>query len=92
MPYLIAKADTYDPQNSWSISLNRTQINTSGLNLSSPGTWWNTTNETNSAYLSGLKAGLLPINILVQNLLRLRNLKPDPEQRKTAGQRPKQQR
>ena len=90
VPYLIAKADTYDPKTSWSISLNKTQINTSGLNLSSPSTWWNSTNETNSAYLSGLKSWFMTNKYPSAESIKITKISSlSLSSAKTAGQRPK---
>ncbi|MCY8188501.1 SpoIID/LytB domain-containing protein [Bacillus spizizenii] len=89
LPYLIAKKDTYDPQISWSLSLNKTQLDKSSLNLKSPGSWWSSKNETNSAYLSGLKSWFIKnkySNAESIKITKISSLKFSTE--KTAGQRP----
>ncbi|MUG01718.1 SpoIID/LytB domain-containing protein [Bacillus tequilensis] len=89
LPYLIAKKDTYDPQISWSLSLNKTQLDKSSLNLKSPGSWWSSKNETNSAYLSGLKSWFIKnkySNAESIKITKISSVKFSTE--KTAGQRP----
>ncbi|TKC17000.1 SpoIID/LytB domain-containing protein [Robertmurraya kyonggiensis] len=46
--YLPSKPDPYDPQNSWSLSLNKQQINISGLDLLNPDGWWSQVSENSS--------------------------------------------
>ncbi|WFA04794.1 SpoIID/LytB domain-containing protein [Bacillus sp. HSf4] len=90
VPYLPAKKDTYDPQNSWSMSLNKTQLNKSSLNLKSPDTWWNSTNETNSAYLSGLKSWFIKNKYTSAESIKVTKISSVTlSSEKTAGQRPK---
>jgi SpoIID/LytB domain protein len=45
LSYLPAKPDPYDPKNPWVLSVNKYQINTSGLDLLNPGSWWNSVSE-----------------------------------------------
>ncbi|WP_409509235.1 SpoIID/LytB domain-containing protein [Bacillus spizizenii] len=89
LPYLIAKKDTYDPQISWSLSLNKTQLDKSSLNLKSPGSWWSTKNETNSAYLSGLKSWFIKNKYSRAESIKITNISSVKfSTEKTAGQRP----
>ncbi|MEC1586062.1 SpoIID/LytB domain-containing protein [Bacillus spizizenii] len=89
LPYLIAKKDTYDPQISWSLSLNKTQLDKSILNLKSPGSWWSTKNETNSAYLSGLKSWFIKNKYSRAESIKITNISSVKfSTEKTAGQRP----
>ncbi|MEH7504234.1 SpoIID/LytB domain-containing protein [Neobacillus drentensis] len=57
LPYLIAKRDDYDPQIPWSLSVNKKQINTAGLDLYNPDAWWNTVSENanDSKVLNNIK-------------------------------------
>lgn len=89
LPYLIAKKDTYDPQISWSLSLNKTQLDKSSLNLKSPGSWWNSKNETNSAYLSGLKSWFIKNKYSNAESIKITKISSVKfSTAKTAGQRP----
>ncbi|MEC1527546.1 SpoIID/LytB domain-containing protein [Bacillus spizizenii] len=89
LPYLIAKKDTYDPQISWSLSLNKTQLDKSSLNLKSPGSWWSTKNETNSSYLSGLKSWFIKNKYSSAESIKITNISSVKfSTEKTAGQRP----
>jgi stage II sporulation protein D len=49
-PYLQAKADPYDASQNitWSLSMNKQQINTNGLDLLNPDSWWNTVTENSN--------------------------------------------
>ncbi|MCK8100365.1 SpoIID/LytB domain-containing protein [Bacillus sp. 2CMS4F] len=89
LPYLIAKKDTYDPQISWSLSLNKTQLDKSSLNLKSPGSWWSSKNETNSAYLSGLKSWFIKNKYSNAESIKITKISSVKfSTAKTAGQRP----
>ncbi len=57
-PYLVAKADSKDPVNAWTLKLSKTQLSTS-LSTSSPASWWSKTTETNASQLQGLKSWIL---------------------------------
>lgn len=57
LSYLPAKPDSYDPKNTWTLALNKQQINTSNLDLLNPGSWWGSTTEKSSdaAVLNNVK-------------------------------------
>lgn len=50
LPYLPAKPDPYDARAgiTWQVSLNKQQINTAGLDLLNPDSWWGKTTENTS--------------------------------------------
>ncbi|MCQ6278659.1 SpoIID/LytB domain-containing protein [Bacillus sp. EB600] len=45
LAYLPAQQDPYDPQIPWTLSVNKLQINTNGLDLLNPDAWWNNVSE-----------------------------------------------
>ncbi|MBP3950071.1 SpoIID/LytB domain-containing protein [Bacillus suaedae] len=45
VPYLDAKPDSFDPVNKWAFSLDKQQIDTTGLDLANPDSWWNSVSE-----------------------------------------------
>ncbi|WLD92985.1 SpoIID/LytB domain-containing protein [Alkalihalobacillus sp. AL-G] len=57
-PYLVGKPDPFDPQRPWSLTIDKQQIDTSGLDLKNPSEWWNSVSEKNSdlAELNNIKA------------------------------------
>ncbi|MGN8044489.1 SpoIID/LytB domain-containing protein [Bacillus sp. 22190] len=58
LPYLVAKKDTKDPVNAWTLKLSKKQLGTS-LTASTVASQWSNAKETNAADLAGLKSWLL---------------------------------
>lgn len=61
-PYLTKKSDPYSERAgqhlNWQFQLYRQQINLSGLDLSSPSSWWNTVTERDASIASSLKTAM----------------------------------
>ncbi|NYE03620.1 SpoIID/LytB domain protein [Bacillus niacini] len=45
VPYLPSKPDPYDPQIPWTLSVNKQQFTTTGLDLLNPDAWWSKVSE-----------------------------------------------
>jgi SpoIID/LytB domain protein len=58
LPYLPVQKDEFDTQKKWNITIQKQQINTAGLNLSLPDTWWNNTNEVDKTFTDNIKSWL----------------------------------
>ena len=56
IPYLTVKRDPYDDSFSWSVTLKKTQISTSGLDLKNSNSWWNKVVEANKNEAANMKA------------------------------------
>ncbi|MCY8402976.1 SpoIID/LytB domain-containing protein [Bacillus sonorensis] len=89
VPYLIAKKDSMDPQNSWSLKLSKTQIHTGSLNLNSAGSWWSKTTETNESQLKGLKNWITKNKETGADGVKIAGISSIAFSGKTQGQRPK---
>lgn len=55
VPYLPAKPDSYDPKFPWSVTINKTQIDTSKLDMKNPGHWWWSVSEQDQGVCNLLK-------------------------------------
>ncbi|WHX40249.1 SpoIID/LytB domain-containing protein [Mesobacillus sp. AQ2] len=57
VPYLSAKADSYDPEIPWSIPMKKTQINMEPYkdNLKNPGHWWSSIKESDTSVANSIK-------------------------------------
>jgi SpoIID/LytB domain protein len=58
LPYFPIQRDNYDKKISWDISIQKQQINLSGLNLKNPDSWWNSTIEKDGNFTSKIKTWL----------------------------------
>ncbi|WP_339147883.1 MULTISPECIES: SpoIID/LytB domain-containing protein [unclassified Sutcliffiella] len=59
LPYLTAKADSMDTSyQGWNLTMNKTQLDLSGLDLKNPTAWWNGTQEVQASSMNGLKKWL----------------------------------
>jgi SpoIID/LytB domain protein len=59
MPYFGISADPFDTAyRNWSVTLQKQQINTTGLDLKHPENWWNTVTEQNADYAANMKSWL----------------------------------
>lgn len=59
IPYLTAKRDPYDDSYNWSVTLNKTQISTAGLDLKNPNSWWSQVVEANKNEAANMKTFML---------------------------------
>lgn len=59
LPYYPVKNDPYDPKNPWSVTINKTQINLSGKDLSKPSLWWNKVFEKDTTISNNIKSYLI---------------------------------
>ncbi|AVG13493.1 SpoIID/LytB domain-containing protein [Paenibacillus larvae] len=59
IPYLTAKRDPYDDSYNWSVTLNKTQISTAGLDLKNPNSWWSQVVEANKNEADNMKTFML---------------------------------
>ncbi|MGR3208429.1 SpoIID/LytB domain-containing protein [Bacillus glycinifermentans] len=89
VPYLIAQKDSMDPQNSWSLTLSKTQINTGSLNLSSADSWWSKTTEANASQLKGLNNWIIKNKETSADGVKIAGISSFSFSGKTQGQRPK---
>jgi SpoIID/LytB domain protein len=58
LPYLPVQKDESDTLEKWNITIQKQQINISGLDLSMPDTWWNNTIEVDKTFAENIKAWL----------------------------------
>ncbi|AST91142.1 hypothetical protein BC6307_07540 [Sutcliffiella cohnii] len=58
LSYLPIKDDPYDSIDAWNFTINKTQIDTSNLNLSTPETWWSQTRERDTTIPNNIKTWL----------------------------------
>lgn len=58
LSYLPIKEDPYDAVNPWNITMNKTQIDLTNLNLANPELWWATTREKDATISNNMKAWL----------------------------------
>ncbi len=87
VPYLPAKEDTIDPKNPWSITMQKTQIDTTNLSLINPGHWWGSTTEANPDVAASLK-GWLKKNTHPDSDIKIVSINSyDVDPKKTTGQR-----
>ncbi|WP_425592941.1 SpoIID/LytB domain-containing protein [Bacillus pumilus] len=87
-PYLVAKTDTKDPKNAWTLKLSKKQLSTS-LSTSSPASWWSKTTETNASQLKGLKSWILKNKETSASDIKIANISSVTFSGKTKGQRAK---
>ncbi|MGE6630246.1 SpoIID/LytB domain-containing protein [Bacillus sp. NPDC077027] len=88
LPYLVAKADTKDPINTWTLKLSKTQLSKS-LSTSTPASWWSSTNETNASDLAGLKSWVLKNKETSASAIKIASISSLSVTGKTKGQRAK---
>ncbi|WP_421381523.1 SpoIID/LytB domain-containing protein [Bacillus salacetis] len=55
LSYLPAQKDPYDPVNSWDLKFSQQQINISSLDLTKPGSWWNSVSEFDTTVANNVK-------------------------------------
>ncbi|MDX5476347.1 MAG: SpoIID/LytB domain-containing protein [Bacillaceae bacterium] len=58
LSYLPIKDDPYDSIDPWTFTINKTQIDLSNLNLSTPETWWTQTRERDTTIPNNIKTWL----------------------------------
>jgi SpoIID/LytB domain protein len=58
LSYFPIQRDDYDKKVTWDVSIQKQQVNVSGLDLSNPNLWWNSTNERDGSFTSKLKTWL----------------------------------
>ncbi|NGY75624.1 hypothetical protein F6Y02_02315 [Bacillus megaterium] len=56
LPYFQVKADPYDPQTKWSLTIQKQQIDLSTKDLKSPDAWWSQTKEVDEKIAGKIKA------------------------------------
>ncbi|MFS0656765.1 SpoIID/LytB domain-containing protein [Bacillus sp. 179-C3.3 HS] len=87
-PYLVAKADTKDPKNPWTLKLSKTQLSKS-LDTAKPASWWSKTTETNANQLKGLKNWILKNKETSASDIKIASISNLSFSGKTKGQRAK---
>jgi SpoIID/LytB domain protein len=55
LPYFPIQRDDYDKKSTWDFSIQKQQINLSGLDLKNPILWWNNTIEKDVDFTTGIK-------------------------------------
>jgi SpoIID/LytB domain protein len=58
LPYFPVQRDDYDKKVAWDVNIQKQQVNLSGLDLSNPNSWWNSTYEKDGTFTSKLKTWL----------------------------------
>lgn len=87
LPYLVAKADTKDPKNAWTLKLSKTQLSKS-LDTTKPASWWSQT-EANANQLKGLKNWILKNKETSASDIKIATISDISFSGKTKGQRGK---
>ncbi|QEO63816.1 SpoIID/LytB domain-containing protein [Bacillus altitudinis] len=88
LPYLVAKQDTKDPVNAWTLKLSKKQLGTT-LTASKAASEWSKAKEANAADLSGLKSWLLKNKETAASDMRIASISSLTFSGKTKGQRAK---
>ncbi|MFP5179939.1 SpoIID/LytB domain-containing protein [Bacillus altitudinis] len=88
LPYLVAKKDTKDPVNAWTLKLSKKQLGTT-LTASKAATEWSKAKEANAADLAGLKSWLLKNKETAASDMRIASISSLTFSGKTKGQRAK---
>ncbi|WP_437124980.1 SpoIID/LytB domain-containing protein [Bacillus pumilus] len=87
-PYLVAKTDTKDPVNAWTLKLSKTQLSKS-LSTAEPASWWSKTTESNVSQLKGLKNWILKNKETSASDIKIATISSLSFSGKTKGQRAK---
>lgn len=88
LPYLVAKKDTKDPVNAWTLKLSKKQLDTT-LTASTAASQWSKAKETNAADLAGLKSWLLKNKETAASDMKIASISSLAFSGKTKGQRAK---
>lgn len=88
LPYLVAKKDTKDPVNAWTLKLSKKQLGTT-LTASTAASEWSKAKEANAADLAGLKSWLLKNKETAASDMRIASISSLTFLGKTKGQRAK---
>ncbi|KPN14767.1 amidase [Bacillus australimaris] len=88
LPYLVAKKDTKDPVNTWTLKLSKKQLGTA-LTASTAASQWSKAKETNAADLAGLKSWLLKNKETAASDMKIASISSLTFSGKTKGQRAK---
>ncbi|MEH7724966.1 SpoIID/LytB domain-containing protein [Bacillus altitudinis] len=88
LPYLVAKQDTKDPVNVWTLKLSKKQLGTT-LTASKAASEWSKAKEANAADLAGLKSWLLKNKETAASDMRIASISSLTFSGKTKGQRAK---
>ena len=88
LPYLVAKKDTKDPVNAWTLKLSKKQLGTT-LTASTAASQWSKAKETNAADLAGLKSWLLKNKETAASDMKIASISGLTFLGKTKGQRAK---
>ncbi|MGG0595994.1 SpoIID/LytB domain-containing protein [Bacillus altitudinis] len=88
LPYLVAKQDTKDPVNAWTLKLSKKQLGTT-LTTSKAASEWSKAKEANAADLAGLKSWLLKNKETAASDMRIASISSLTFSGKTKGQRAK---
>ncbi|MEC1182549.1 SpoIID/LytB domain-containing protein [Bacillus altitudinis] len=88
LPYLVAKKDTKDPVNAWTLKLSKKQLGTT-LTASTAASEWSKAKEANAADLAGLKSWLLKNKETAASDMRIASISSLTFSGKTKGQRTK---
>ena len=88
LPYLVAKKDTKDPVNAWTLKLSKKQLGTT-LTASTAASEWSKAKEANAADLAGLKSWLLKNKETAASDMRIASISSLTFSGKTKGQRAK---
>ncbi|WMT29561.1 SpoIID/LytB domain-containing protein [Bacillus aerius] len=88
LPYLVAKKDTKDPVNAWTLKLSKKQLGTT-LTASKAASEWSKAKEANAADLAGLKSWLLKNKETAASDMRIASISSLTFSGKTKGQRAK---
>ncbi|MDQ0227169.1 SpoIID/LytB domain-containing protein [Metabacillus niabensis] len=57
-PYLIAKEDSFDPKQRWTVDVQSKQISLDGYDLNNPGAWWSSIQEADAIARNSIKPWL----------------------------------
>ncbi|MCY7537953.1 SpoIID/LytB domain-containing protein [Bacillus pumilus] len=88
LPYLVAKKDTKDPVNAWTLKLSKKQLGTT-LTASTAASQWSKAKETNATDLAGLKSWLLKNKETAASDMKIASVSSLTFSGKTKGQRAK---
>ncbi|WP_282062123.1 SpoIID/LytB domain-containing protein [Bacillus pumilus] len=88
LPYLVAKKDTKDPVNAWTLKLSKKQLGTT-LTASKAASQWSKAKETNATDLAGLKSWLLKNKETAASDMKIASISSLTFSGKTKGQRAK---
>jgi SpoIID/LytB domain protein len=58
VPYLAIKQDNFDPKTQWNFSIQKTQIDLTGKDLSQPSEWWTSVKEADTTISNNIKVWL----------------------------------